>query len=243
MKQLLLTAALLSCYFASLAQENAVGVDLFRLTEAPSSTNLMFARKSNNSSKVMFGLRVGAATANIAADEVTFENAGRQFKLVADNKEFSYHLGVFAQFRMNKWALQPEVVFRSAKADYMLSEFVTTEFISSIRTENYAYVDVPVMLAYRLGALRIQAGPAAKFYITSSTEFVGIAEFSESYQKVDFGYQAGIGLDIWRFIVDLKYDGDIEKVGDHMSFGGQSIDFGTQAGRFLFSIGYSLVKP
>jgi len=191
----------------------------------------------------MFGLKAGASTANIAADEVTFESAGRQFKLAVDQDEFSYHIGVFGQVRLNKWTIQPEVLFRSARSDYMLSEFVSGTFITSIRKENYSYVDVPLMIAYRIGALRLQGGPVAKFYIDSKTELTDIDNFSESYQQVDFGYQAGIGLDIWRLVIDLKYDRDLDDVGDHMIFNSEPLKFNSKAGRFLFSIGYSFLSP
>jgi len=173
-KHVYLLVAFLAYTLTLQAQRDVAEVVITRAEFASLPSAYMAIDKNSSGRKLMLGLRAGAATANIAADEVTFQNAGRQFKLAADNNEFSYHLGVFAQFRMNKWAIQPEVLFRSARSDYMLSEFVSTEFVTSIRTEQYAYVDVPVMLAYRLGALRIQAGPEAKFYITSSTEFVGI---------------------------------------------------------------------
>lgn len=207
------------------------------------SSSFAAAKKKGKGIKVLFGLKAGASTANLEANEVTFQNAGRQFTLAVDNNEFAYHLGVFTQVRLNKWNIQPEVLFRSARADYQLSELVSTEIISSIRSETYSYVDIPLMLAYRLGALRIQAGPVAKFYINSSTELIGIANLTQSYQDMDFGYQAGIGLDIWRLVVDLKYDRDIDPVGDHISFAGQQLDFNQTAGRFVFSIGYSFLSP
>lgn len=213
------------------------------LTKSEASRSMLLAGKNKSGFQFLFGLKAGASTANIAADEVDFTNAGRQFKIAVEENEFSYHLGVFSQFRVNNWTIQPEVLFRSSRSDYAFSEFVTSEFVTSIRTEKYAYVDVPLMFAYRVGALRLQAGPVAKFYIDSSTELIGIAEYSESFDQVEFGYQAGIGLDIWRFVVDLKYDRDLDNIGDHMSFAGQTVDFNAKAGRFLFSVGYSLLKP
>ncbi|MFK8055589.1 MAG: porin family protein [Saprospiraceae bacterium] len=219
-----------------------VSVDLESFTEND-SWGYVAGKKNAKGLKFLFGLKAGASTANIAADEVAFENAGRQFKLAVDQNEFSYHIGVFGQLRLNHWAIQPEVLFRSAKADYMLSELISTEFVTSIRTEKYAYVDVPLMIAYRMGALRVQAGPVAKFYIDSSTELIGVANLTQSHKQIDLGYQAGIGLDIWRLVVDLKYDRDIDPVGDHMQLAGEPLNFNSTAGRFVFSIGYSLVSP
>jgi len=201
------------------------------------------AKRKKGGIKFLFGIKAGASTANIVADEVSFENGSRQFTLTVDNNEFSYHLGVFGQVRLNNWAIQPEVLFRSARADYKLSEFITGEFVTSIRTENYAYVDVPLMFAYRVGALRVQAGPVAKFYIDSSTELLGFTDLTQSYQQVDLGYQAGIGLDFWRLVIDLKYDRDLDDIGDHMSFAGEQLRFNSKAGRFVFSLGYSFVSP
>ena len=207
------------------------------------SNALLAVEENKGGLKFLFGLKAGVASANLDADEIDFTNAGRQFRLAVQDNEFSYHLGVFGQIRINNWSLQPEVLFRSSRADYMLSEFVSTEFVTSLRTEKYSFVDVPIMLAYRFGALRLQAGPVARFYIANSSELVGIADFSESFEQVEYGYQAGIGLDIWRLVIDVKYDRELDDIGDHISFGGQSIDFNKKAGRFLFSVGYSLLKP
>ena len=193
--------------------------------------------------KLLFGFRAGVATANLATEEIDFQNAGRQFKVAVNDTEFGYHLGLFAHIRLNNWVIQPEVLFRSARTDYLLSEFVSGEFIRSVRTEKYAYLDAPLLLAYKLGPLRLQGGPVGRFYLDSSSEFLGIAEFKENYKDFELGYQAGIGFDLWRFIIDLKYDGDLDRVGDHITFAGEPLGFDERAGRFMFSIGYSLIRP
>jgi hypothetical protein len=51
--------------------------------------------------------------------------------------------------------------------------------------------------------------------------------------------QAGAGLDIWRLVVDVRFEGNLTRLGDHMYFAGEKVTFSQRPTRWLLSVGYA----
>ena len=189
--------------------------------------------------QVRFGLRLGGATSDVTTEEVRFSQAGRDFGLALEEARLSLHGGLFLQARIKKLVLQPEVLFSSTRTDYRLREFTQADIIESLRTESYQYVDLPVMVAYKWGPLRLQAGPVAHLFVSSRSDLEGVADYVAEFDDATWGYQAGLGLDLWNVLVDFKYQSSFDAVGDHITFGGQRVAFDRAPSQLVMTAGLS----
>ena len=100
MKKILIFAILLSCSFATMAQ-------------------------------VKFGLRGGITSTDFNPKELVVlnQNDVEQLKISVDNASYGYHFGLFAQFRKNRWVVQPEVLFNSNKISYNVDDNILLSLI------------------------------------------------------------------------------------------------------------------
>ncbi|WP_375585705.1 porin family protein [Cyclobacterium xiamenense] len=119
-----------------------------------------------------------------------------------DDSKMGYHLGAFARINLPIIFLQPEVLYTNTGGSF------------SNNTFNYDVsfdrLDIPVMIGMKLGGLfRIQAGPVASYVFNSDLVARNGSRSSIIPPKEDFtfGYQAGLGIDIGNFLLDLKYEG------------------------------------
>ena len=62
--------------------------------------------------------------------------------------------------------------------------------------------------------------------------------FKEDFKDMTIGYQAGLGVDIGRIGVDLRYEGNFTKFGSYITFGGQQYEFSQSPNRLLGSVTY-----
>ena len=200
---------------------------------------LVSAATASAQVKFRVGARAGLATSDVQTGDVSFSNDGRDFALKLEDARYSIHGGLFMQLRLNKLVLQPEVLFNSSRTDYRLQEFTNAEVIESVRSENYQYVDVPFMVGYKWGPLRLQLGPVAHMFVSSNSELNGVADYEALFEKASMGYQAGVGLDFWNVLLDFKYQSAFEQVGDHITFGGQPVNFETTPSQLVMSVGLS----
>lgn len=193
--------------------------------------------------QVRFGLRAGVSLAATAEDVAEFDYRSRAFRLSVADVASGFHLGFFVQGRLgDKWVLQPGLLVHSTRTDYLLEELLQAETIASVRSERFSAVELPMMVAYRWGALRLQAGPVGRARFAQSSELQGVAGYTADLDADDLtiGYQAGIGLDVWRILLDVKYDGTFASTDAVINIGGDAIAFSERSSRTYLTLGYAL---
>lgn len=185
------------------------------------------------------GARIGVATSDVNTKEVLFNTSGKNFGISLTDAKYALHAGLFLQLRVGNIIVQPEVLFVSTRNDYLLRDFSSPTIIESVRTETFQNVDIPFMLGYKWGPLRLQAGPVGQFHVSSNSDLFGIADYQDNFKDFTLSYQAGIGLDLWNVLLDFKYQGSFQDVGSHLTFGGQQIAFNTNPSQLVISAGLS----
>ena len=66
-----------------------------------------------------------------------------------------------------------------------------------------------------------------------------ITDYEGKINSATFGYQAGIGLGIWKLDFDARYEGNLTKLGDQVRIGGKPYNLDSRARQFIFSLGYA----
>jgi len=195
------------------------------------------------SGQTKFGIRAGLNTTSIDPNSLLIlnNNDAEELRLGLERARYGYHLGVFLQLQADFLFIQPEVWFRSNSIDYKLED-LQVGTVNTIVTEQYQYLDIPVLLGLKLGPLRLGCGPVGHLFINSTSD-IQEGNFGDDYdprfRELTVGYIAGLGIDIWNFHIDFNYEGSFQNFGDHFYFFGERYAFDRSAARIIGTIGIS----
>ena len=121
-----------------------------------------------------------------------------------DNVFWGYQAGILVDLNyFGPVSLQPEVLF-SSRGDKYASNGFNVE-------ENLKYIDVPVLIKLRpLPILNVYAGPQVSFLVKGEYEYALAGSSTkvdnrDAFNKFDYGFAAGAGLDLGGFMIDLRY--------------------------------------
>jgi hypothetical protein len=124
---------------------------------------------------------------------------------------------------------------------YTLAEYTDQQLIAkTIRNATYRHLDIPLMLGFKMGFFRIQGGPVGNFLINELSDVTRTSEFDQKLKDATFSWQAGLGLDLWRFRLDTSYEGPLHAFGESFTLGGQQLQFSKNPGRVLITLGFRL---
>jgi hypothetical protein len=187
-------------------------------------------------SQVRFGLRGGINSSRLNSD--TEVNTG-DYKIKCPNYSIiGYHVGLISQIELFSFFIQPELLYSAIHNDldvYDLNSANPDEAIAVKQKLNR--IDIPVMLGYKLKILKLEVGPVASFMISSTSDLKTITEYDMQWNKATIGYQAGIGLDIGKIALDVKYEGSLSNLGTGINIGGTTTSFDTRMNQIILSVG------
>ena len=95
------------------------------------------------------------------------------------------------------------------------------------------------MVGLKLGPIRINAGPAANIAIGSPKALVTDSNLKDLYSKTSFGYQAGVGFDLFKLLTfDVRYEGNLKKYQNQIQniTGNTTVNLDNRPNAFLFSV-------
>ena len=105
-------------------------------------------------------------------------------------------------------------------------------------TQQMNRIDFPILLGLKLSAFKIGIGPVFTFLISNDSDLEQITHYDMQLNKAAVGYQAGIGLDIKKFTIDLKYEGSLSRWSDGINLGNnERLDFDTRINQIILSAG------
>lgn len=161
----------------------------------------LFLVFSVNAQDFSIGPKIGVSQANISV-------SGDDF--VSGDNNIGYHLGLFVRMGGSSIFIQPEFLYTNTGGSFVQKQTNGTDI--SIDA-NFNRVDIPFMFGFKLADFfRLQAGPVASILIDYRIEDALQVPMEVDYNTSTIGYQAGIGLDIGNFILDLKYENSLGKI-------------------------------
>lgn len=183
-------------------------------------------------SQVKFGIKAGASTTTVPTYNVS---TGTTTISALKDAAWGIHAGIFIRAGLGPVYLQPEVVFASNTYEYN----VTTSSISDVVDQKFNRLEIPVLVGIKLGPLRLNAGPSATVPIGTPKALVNDPNFDNLYRGTTFGYQAGIGVDIFNTLtLDARYGGSLsKKFGDDVSVLGQTFRLDSRQPSIILSLG------
>jgi len=188
-------------------------------------------------SQIKFGIRGGINSSKMNSS--TEVNTG-DYKITCPNYSvIGYHVGLISQINLFSFFIQPELLYSSIRNDlkvYDLNSANPDEATSVNQTINR--IDIPVMVGFKFKILKLEAGPVASFILSNNSDLKSITEYDFQWNKATIGYQAGIGLDVGKIALDVKYEGNLSKLGTGIDIGNTTTSFDTRLNQVIVSIGF-----
>jgi hypothetical protein len=193
-------------------------------------------------SQVKFGIKAGLSTTSIKMDDVKQVVSGdTEYAVdVLEGANFGFHGGAFVRFTLSRFYIQPELLFTSRTDEYS-AEDIENPASAIIKKQQFNQLDIPVMLGFKLGPVRIHGGPSAMLLINSPKDLIDDPDLKTVYENLTFGYQAGLGIDlIKRLTIDLRYEGSLEKYQTTIQSltGDDDIHLDDRPSAILLSVGF-----
>jgi len=203
---------------------------------------LFTVTQAQESNSLSFGIKAGLSTTSIDANQliITDQDDLDRLGLAIKDAKYGFHAGMVLRVQINKFLIQPEILFNSSQVDYSADDLSGSSAVSDIINEKYQYVDIPVLLGLKWGPLRLQAGPVGHVYLNSRSDFSKLSDidYQEEFENMTIGWQGNLGLDVWNIMIDFRFENNFSNFGTHLNFAGQDYEFDDKPSRFLFSVGY-----
>lgn len=140
------------------------------------------------------GLKGGFNNSKISAD----------LNDISSESILKYHIGAFGRLGFNKLFIQPEAYY-SAKGGKLEGNILNAASRFDFNT-----LDIPLLLGIKLlkgekAHLRIMAGPVFSILTTSRIDGDNLLN-KDYYKDKYYGYQYGIGIDIFGITVDARVE-------------------------------------
>jgi hypothetical protein len=152
--------------------------------------------------------------------------------------------GAFFRFG-RKLYIQPELLV-SAKGGKV--NLVQTSLMNQSIDVKFTTFDIPLLIGFKLGPIRLNAGPLISLTISEdknlkdSFKQYTTQPIDDTFKQAVFGYQAGAGLSLGSFQLDLRYEGnlsDLSQIGIKTS--SSDTRFTTKSTLWQLTIGYALL--
>jgi len=190
---------------------------------------------SLSAQSIKFGPRIGIASSPFEIQDI--ENVNDIAVTFQDGSP-EYQVGVFARVAALGLFIQPEFLFTTSSASYLVEDLGNGG--REIFNEQYYNVEIPVMAGIKLGPIRLQGGPVYRLNLGNSSDFFTTDGFSRSFTNSTVGVQTGIGLDIGKKLVfDLKYELPLSGATDDITILGQSHELSSRGAHAVASMGIS----
>jgi hypothetical protein len=191
-------------------------------------------------SQIKFGLKGGVSTTSLSMPTIkTITSGTTSFTVNAlSAAKYGFHGGVFVRLTFFGVYIQPELLFSTRTNEYTVTNVQSTA--STIAKQNFNKLDIPVMLGFKLGPLRLNAGPTGSLLINSPKDLISNPDFKNNYNRMTIGYQAGLGFDFLNFLTfDIRYEGSLKKYQNQIQnlAGTTKVNLDDRPNAFLFSVG------
>jgi hypothetical protein len=189
-------------------------------------------------SQIEFGLKAGLSSYDLAKDGIVINTAGNNIEWNIKNSGYGHHFGIYSRLTLLGVFVEPALLFNSNTVNYDIKTYSESGVFNTIRKEKYNNMDIPVIAGIKLGVLRFQGGVVGHLFINSISDVVDVKGYEQRFKKTTYGWQAGTGLDIWKLRMDLMFEGNLNKFGDHINIGGNNYAFAKTPSRLMLTMGY-----
>lgn len=179
------------------------------------------------------GLKLGGGASQINFNRAVNTQAGGAF--VPGDARVSFHGGGFLQANITRLILRPEIYFTTIGSQAIFESQNPQQVQTQIKNYNINRIDVPLLVGFSvLKLLRINGGPVISAITGNNTTV------NQKLNSATVGLQLGVGLDVAKFGIDLRYEGSFSKISDSFTLGGFTFPADQRIRQYMVSLSYRL---
>ncbi|WP_194850642.1 porin family protein [Nonlabens antarcticus] len=108
------------------------------------------------------------------------------------DSKIGFHLGVFAKADLGPIYVRPELIYTKLNSEYSIGDFEVQK------------LDLPILVGVNvIGPLNVFAGPSLQYILDTDLEGFDVDDVKDQFSV---GAQFGVGLDLGRLGIDLRYE-------------------------------------
>lgn len=188
------------------------------------------------------GLKAGLGYSNLKFEDLTgIESGGDVYSLATGNGVAAYHVGIQTRIKIAMFFVQPELYFNDGGGTV---DLVDSNGPSELLNIDLKRMDLPIMLGVKLGPVRIGAGPVGSYVLQDQSidiEFVNDPNenaYTIFTKGMTWGFQAGLGVDVSKISLDVRYEGSLSALGESFTVGGEEFNLDARPNQWIFSLGF-----
>lgn len=184
-----------------------------------------------------WGIKGGIGFSSINMDDITGITDGSDvYDLVTGDGVMGYHIGLQSRIKVAMILIQPELYFNAGGGTI---EQIVDGGATEVLNVKFNRIDIPVLVGVKLGPARINIGPVGSFILSESNDLDELEPNFEMYTSaMSWGYQAGLGLDISKLSLDVRYEGSLSALGESFTVGGVEFPLDARPSQWIISLGW-----
>lgn len=196
-----------------------------------------FLLQVSNAQLFNYGIKAGIGFSSLKIEDITGISDGSDvYDLITGDGVMGYHFGLQTRIDLALLMIQPELYFNAGGGTV---EQVVDGGATEILNVKFNRIDIPLLVGVKLGPARINVGPVGSFVISETTDLTELNPDFELFSKsMTWGFQAGLGLDISKLAIDVRYEGSLSVLGETFSIGGTDFPLDARPSQWIISLGY-----
>lgn len=193
-------------------------------------------------SQIKFGIKAGVSTSSLSMSDLKTVTSGNTSYTVdaLTSAKYGFQGGFFMRVTLFGVYIQPELLLTTRTNEYTVTDITNSSApIATVVKQNFNKLDIPVLVGFKLGPIRLNAGPSGSILINSPKELITSTDFKNLYSRMTIGYQAGLGFDLLKTLtVDLRYEGNLKKYQNQIeNLTGTKVNLDDRTNSFILSLG------
>lgn len=196
---------------------------------------------------IRLGVKGGVNVSSLKVNSTTLVLDGHNNLLIEKGEaRVGLHFGVVSRIQILGLFIQPELIFTQSKGELLVSNNPNSDLASVTKyaEQKFNKLDIPILVGWTFGKLRIGVGPVASFMLNHDDGLeqqmnnMDIGNVKNKYHAATFGYQAGVGLDLFKHVaLDFKYEGNLSKLSNGLTISDKFYPFDQRNPQYIFSLG------
>ncbi len=183
-----------------------------------------------------FGIRAGAGLSRASISDVSSAVAAIE-DIDHAGRELSYHAGLYLKLDLPVVFVQVEGIFNQLNQTASVDQGGGN--IQDIELD-LSRIDIPILVGTDLGPIRMMLGPV---YSNNLSDLSG--KIGEDIESGTWGYQLGLGLEISKLIIDVRYEGAFspwasQLLVDQVGSTGTTVQTDLRSSQIMLCLGFEL---
>jgi hypothetical protein len=185
------------------------------------------------------GIKGGLGYSSLKIDDLAISSGQQAYDLATGDGVAGYHIGIQTRIKIAMLFVQPELYFNDGGGT--LEKLVEGDPVGELMQVDFKRVDLPVLVGVKLGPARLNLGPVGSYVVKESitNDIDDIpADYTVFTSSMTWGFQAGLGVDLSKFSLDVRYEGSLSKLGETFSVGSNDFNLDARPRQWVFSLGF-----